>query len=69
MDLMTTASKLTFLRLVLCGGIVGVSLGNILGIDISVLSPWLDSSLREYLNAGMGAVTTAFILKLLHVVT
>lgn len=65
---MNTTSKLTFLRLVLCGGIVGVSLGNILGIDVSALIPALDSSLREYINAGMGAATTAVVLKALHVV-
>lgn len=66
---MTSTSTLTFMRLVLCGGIVGVSLGNILGIDVSVLMPLLDSSLREYINAAVGAATTAVLLKLLHVVS
>lgn len=65
---MNTTSKLTFLRLVLCGGIVGVSLGNILGLDASLLIPALDSSLREHINAGAGAAITAVVLKVLHVV-
>jgi len=65
---MTTVSKLTFLRLVLCGGIVGVSLGNILGVDMSIWTPSLDSLVREYLNAGVGAFATALLLKIWHVV-
>ena len=64
---MNINSILTYTRLVLCGGIVGVSMGNILGIDVSVIMPVLDSSLREYINAGVGAATTAALLELLHV--
>jgi len=54
-------------RLVLSGALVGIALGNLLGIDASALVNLGDQS-KELLNAMAGASVTAAILKAVHIV-
>lgn len=54
-------------RLVLSGALVGIAMGNILGIDASAFVMLGDQS-KEFFNALAGAGVTAAILKAVHIV-
>lgn len=55
-------TKLTFARLLVSGAIVGIALGNVLGLDFSNVVP------TDLVTSFVGAASTAIIFKLVHLI-
>lgn len=62
-----TVKNFKIARLVLSGALVGIAVGNILGLDASAIVTFGDQS-KEFFNAIAGAGVTAAVLKAVHIV-
>lgn len=58
---MKKLSWLTITRLLACGAILGIALGNIVGIDVSSQVP------NDLFTGALGATGAAIALKLVHI--
>lgn len=63
-----TIRNLKITRLLLSGALVGIAMGNILGLDASVLLDLVGDQSKELVNAVAGASVTAIVLKAVHMV-
>lgn len=57
---MKSFSKITVLRLIASGAIVGVAVGNLFGLNLHILPP-------DVVSGALGATAAAVALKLVHI--
>ena len=66
---MKAPSKITIVRLIASGAIVGVALGNLVGLDLAGFIPFSHISFlsNDVLTGAIGAGGAAVALKLVHI--